>query len=112
VDGVHDHRRNRQCGVPVDALTKTLGHELLITEQTKAFLPPETLTEPLPDQPIEGKGGTTRGLFYPCCLRDDSLLRIFSRPQAWPTATTGKFCLIGACGKMRATVARGINGFR
>jgi adenylate cyclase len=40
----------------VETLTKSVGYELLITESTKACLPPEILTEPLPHQSIKGKG--------------------------------------------------------
>ena len=40
----------------VEALTKTLGHHLLITEQTKALLPPEFNPLPLPPQAVKGKG--------------------------------------------------------
>ena len=40
----------------VEALTKTLGHSLLITEQTKALLPTEFATLPLPPQAVKGKG--------------------------------------------------------
>lgn len=40
----------------VETLTKTVGHDLLITESTKAFLPPDITIEPLPHQPIKGKG--------------------------------------------------------
>jgi adenylate cyclase len=40
----------------VEALTKTVGHQLLITEQTKALLPAEFQTLPLPPQAIKGKG--------------------------------------------------------
>jgi len=40
----------------VETLTKTLGHHLLITEQTKALLPPEFNPLPLPPQAVKGKG--------------------------------------------------------
>jgi adenylate cyclase len=40
----------------VEALTKTVGHDLLITEPTWACLPPDINTEPLAHQTIKGKG--------------------------------------------------------
>jgi adenylate cyclase len=40
----------------VETLTKSVGYELLITEPTKACLPPEIHAEPLPHQSIKGKG--------------------------------------------------------
>jgi adenylate cyclase len=40
----------------VETLTKSVGYELLITESTKACLPPEILADPLPHQSIKGKG--------------------------------------------------------
>ncbi len=40
----------------VEALTKTVGHHLLITEQTKALLPVEFQAFPLPPQAVKGRG--------------------------------------------------------
>jgi adenylate cyclase len=40
----------------VEALTKTVGHQLLITEQTKVLLPADRELLPLPPQAVKGKG--------------------------------------------------------
>lgn len=40
----------------VEALTKTVGYQLLVTESTKALLAPDVYVRPLPPQEVKGKG--------------------------------------------------------